>query len=62
MLHDIKVPVFALSSLDDPVITKHNIPYNEFPRNPNLILAVTRTGGHIGWYTGILRPKRVSFM
>jgi len=58
VLHSIEVPVFALSSLDDPVVTKDCIPYEEFTTNPNMILAVTNLGGHIGWFTGLWTPKR----
>jgi len=57
-LEKIKVPVLALSSLDDPVVTKDCIPYEEFKSNPNLILATTRAGGHIGWFTGVKAPQR----
>jgi predicted alpha/beta-fold hydrolase len=61
-LHQITIPVLALSSLDDPVITKDCIPYEEFLHNENLILATTLTGGHLGWFTGFLRPRRVRCM
>lgn len=61
-LHQITIPVFALSSLDDPVITKDCIPYEEFIHNSNLVLATTRTGGHLGWFTGLVRPRRVITM
>lgn len=57
-LHRITVPVLGLNSLDDPIITKDCIPYEEFLHNENLILAVTRTGGHVGWFTGLFRPRR----
>ncbi|CAG9327386.1 unnamed protein product [Blepharisma stoltei] len=57
-LNKIKVPVFALSSMNDPVVTNKCIPYDEFKSNPNLILAVTRTGGHIGWFTGQFKAER----
>lgn len=29
-----------------------------FANSQNLILAVTRTGGHVAFYTGLLHPKR----
>lgn len=58
-LHQITIPVFALSSLDDPVITKDCIPFEEFSHNSNLVLAITRSGGHLGWFTGFIRPRRV---
>jgi len=57
-LHDIKIPTLSLSTLDDPVITKDCIPYESFKKNPNTLLAVTRTGGHIGWFEGLQNPQR----
>jgi predicted alpha/beta-fold hydrolase len=55
-LHKIEVPVFCLSALDDPVVTADCIPYDDIMHNPNMMLAVTNTGGHIGWYQGIKYP------
>lgn len=57
-LHTISVPVLCLSALDDPVITQECIPYEEFKNNENLILGVTRCGGHIGWFSGFWNPRR----
>ena len=54
----LRIPVFALSSLDDPVIHSDGIPFQEFQEQPNIILATTTTEGHVGWYTGNLIPKR----
>ena len=58
MLHHIRVPVFALSALDDPVITAECIPVMAFANSPNLILALVRTGGHVCFYTGWGKPRR----
>ncbi len=58
VLHHISVPVLALSALDDPVITAECIPMQAFANSPNLILALVRTGGHVGFYTGWLKPWR----
>lgn len=57
-LDGITIPTLSLSTLDDPVITKDCIPYDSFQKNPNLLLAVTRTGGHVGWYEGLHTPQR----
>jgi uncharacterized protein len=51
-LGKIQVPVLALSSKDDPVVVSKCIPYQEFRKNPKLLLATTNIGGHIGWFTG----------
>ncbi|CAG9330306.1 unnamed protein product [Blepharisma stoltei] len=58
VLHNITVPVLALSSRDDPVVASECIPFSSFNSNPNLILALTRSGGHVGWFTGMRTPVR----
>ena len=58
-LHNIRRPTLAISAIDDPVVTGECIPYEEFKTNGYLLLALTRRGGHIGWFTGGLNPKRV---
>lgn len=44
-LKDLKVPTFFLSALDDPLYGPHVIPLEIF--NENVLLAVTKTGGHL---------------
>ena len=56
-MHNVKIPVLAISSLDDPIVSHVCIPYEEFKSNPYLGLAVTRIGGHLSWFTGN-SPKR----
>jgi uncharacterized protein len=58
LLDKIRVPTLAISALDDPVVTKDCIPYEKFESNPYLLLAVTKRGGHLGWFQGY-RPRRV---
>lgn len=60
-LHNIEKPTLAINSLDDPVVTPECVPHEEFKSNPYLVLAETKRGGHIGWFTGY-PPKRVSFI
>lgn len=50
----IKVPVLFLNALDDTVINKETIDYDIFHSNPNVVLATTERGGHIGYHTNIL--------
>jgi predicted alpha/beta-fold hydrolase len=38
--------------MDDPVVTSEVIPWQEIKSNPNVILATTKFGGHIGWFKG----------
>ena len=47
---DIKVPFLAINSADDPVITSYP---TDGSGNPNVVMVLTRRGGHLGWfYTG----------
>ncbi|KAJ2620603.1 hypothetical protein GGI26_004835 [Coemansia sp. RSA 1358] len=49
----IKIPVLFLNSLDDPICIKSLIPFEKFANNPNIVLALTEHGGHIGYMHGI---------
>ncbi|KAJ1551903.1 hypothetical protein HK405_013476, partial [Cladochytrium tenue] len=57
---DISVPALLLSALDDPVASRHAIPYPEVLANPHVLLATTDRGGHIGWFEGVRRIRRWS--
>jgi predicted alpha/beta-fold hydrolase len=56
-VHKIKVPVLALSSKDDPIVSIECVPVDKIVKNPNIILALTHIGGHVAFYSGIV-PKR----
>jgi len=45
-LKNIKVPCFYLHALDDIIMAPDSIPFEEFKKNPNLILGTTDKGGH----------------
>mmetsp|Transcript_30859 Transcript_30859/g.100610 ORF Transcript_30859/g.100610 Transcript_30859/m.100610 type:complete len:437 (+) Transcript_30859:1-1311(+) len=62
VLEFIKVPTLFVNSADDPIVHPTMIPHHEFGRNgnPNLVLAVTKTGGHHA-YMG-LNPFTPSYM
>jgi uncharacterized protein len=50
VLHNVKIPLVTISSLDDPVCPEHVIPKSLFEgSNPNIIFATTKFGGHLGW-------------
>ncbi|OQR83540.1 serine protease family S33 [Achlya hypogyna] len=51
-IKDIAIPMLCVSSDDDPICTNAAIPYKECQENPNVVLAVTHTGGHLGFFTG----------
>ncbi|KAJ2853527.1 medium-chain fatty acid ethyl ester synthase/esterase 2, partial [Coemansia erecta] len=48
----IKIPTLFLNSLDDPICIKSLIPFEKIVNNPNLVLALTENGGHIGYMGG----------
>ncbi|CAN0880648.1 Embryogenesis-associated protein EMB8 [Linum grandiflorum] len=50
---NVAVPLLCISALDDPVCTKESIPWDECRMNPNIVLAATEHGGHLGFYEGI---------
>ena len=55
----IKIPVFLLGSLDDPVINNKTIyPKDAILKNSNLISLMTQVGGHISWFEKVLHPQR----
>jgi len=45
----VSIPTLCLNSLDDPVIPKGIIPHTTTQENPNLIFAITKRGGHVGY-------------
>ena len=47
---DISTPVLCISSLDDPVVPSHLIPFDLFKVNLNLMLVATSHGGHGGYF------------
>ncbi|KAJ1550686.1 hypothetical protein HK096_005586, partial [Nowakowskiella sp. JEL0078] len=54
---DISIPTLLYSSFDDPVASCDAIPFAETRINPNILLAVTPQGGHLGWFSG-WKPRR----
>lgn len=63
-LHSIAIPTLFINALDDPISAIAAIAADEIHANPNLILAVTRAGGHLGWWTdnGILPTSCTSWV
>ncbi|MCO5610589.1 hypothetical protein L7F22_064828 [Adiantum nelumboides] len=52
-LHSVSVPLFCLSALDDPVCTKEAIPWDECRVNANVVLGITKHGGHLAFFEGL---------
>jgi hypothetical protein len=47
-----------LNALDDPIVPGKIIPYSQIISNPNIVIATTCYGGHLGWYSNLILPKR----
>jgi uncharacterized protein len=54
----VKIPLLCLNAEDDPIASQEYIPYDECIYNPNIILATTYYGGHLGWFTNWWKPTR----
>ena len=54
---EIKTPVFAMTSRDDPITTYKNVPVGDIRRNPNFLLAVLPMGGHVDFFTQKINPE-----
>eukprot|EP00826_Nyctotherus_ovalis_P006512 TRINITY_DN11558_c0_g2_i5.p1 TRINITY_DN11558_c0_g2~~TRINITY_DN11558_c0_g2_i5.p1 ORF type:complete len:197 (-),score=49.67 TRINITY_DN11558_c0_g2_i5:111-701(-) len=53
----IRIPTLFISPLDDPMVVKDVLPFDECLVNKNTILATHPSGGHLGFFTGI-RPRQ----
>ncbi|RUS21234.1 Alpha/Beta hydrolase protein [Endogone sp. FLAS-F59071] len=54
----VRVPLLCLNAVDDPIAKGDCIPYDECKFNPNVVLATTAMGGHLGWFEGFSDPRR----
>lgn len=50
----IAIPTLFINALDDPVVSAETICYDVFKQNPNVILATTKHGGHLGYHESML--------
>ncbi|KAJ3283329.1 hypothetical protein HDU79_009167 [Rhizoclosmatium sp. JEL0117] len=55
---DIRVPSLFLSDLNDPIVGPPAIPVRDVLANPYIVLACTKRGGHLGWWEGLVQPRR----
>ncbi|RHY90185.1 hypothetical protein DYB26_004753 [Aphanomyces astaci] len=51
-LKHVKIPLLLLSAKDDPICIHTATPFDDVVANEYLMLAVTDTGGHLGFFTG----------
>lgn len=53
-MEGIRTPVFILLAENDPIIGQRNIDRNFWKLNENVMVGMTRGGGHVAYYTDIL--------
>jgi len=46
---NVAVPLLVIQAEDDPIAPKEAIPADDLLANPNCILVLTPSGGHLGW-------------
>lgn len=49
-IFNIRIPVLALHSKDDPIVADMSVPYESFKKNPYMVMCATNIGGHLGWF------------
>ncbi|KAJ1679694.1 hypothetical protein EV182_001526 [Spiromyces aspiralis] len=52
----VRTPLLCVNALDDPISPAAAIPFDEIKDNPHVVLATTKYGGHLGWFTGTTSP------
>ncbi|KAI9219058.1 Alpha/Beta hydrolase protein [Blastocladiella britannica] len=55
----VRVPLFCLNALDDPISPIQSIPFSAADDNPYVVIGTTRLGGHVAHFEGT-RPTRWS--
>ncbi|KAI8471311.1 MAG: Alpha/Beta hydrolase protein [Monoraphidium minutum] len=48
----VAIPLLCIQAANDPIAPADAIPYDAIRANPRVTLAVTPTGGHLGWAAG----------
>lgn len=46
----VRIPVFALHAVDDPIAIDEGVPYQGIKQNPYIVMCATNGGGHLGWF------------
>jgi len=57
-LKDITVPTLIVHSKDDPVVRVKCLPLKECMANPNIIVSLLKSGGHVCYFSGVTSIKR----
>lgn len=58
VIKNVRIPLLCFNAIDDPISPSESIPYDEIKINPNVVLATTQQGGHLGWFEGVWSPTR----
>lgn len=53
---NIRVPTLFMFALDDPIIGDKAIDYETCFKNPNVMIATTKRGGHTGYFESVMKP------
>ena len=48
----VRVPLLIIQAADDPIAPVEAIPFEAIQANPESLLVVTPSGGHLGWCSG----------
>lgn len=49
---NVRIPLLCIQAADDPIAVDKAIPREAIRNNPNCMLVVTPSGGHLGWIAG----------
>ncbi|KNZ51441.1 hypothetical protein VP01_3953g2 [Puccinia sorghi] len=55
----VRVPLLSINALDDPIVTPDAIPVESVLENPYLVVLISKHGGHLGWFEGFWKPRRM---
>jgi len=55
----VRVPLLSINALDDPIVTPDAIPVESVLENPYLMVLISKHGGHLGWFEGFWKPRRM---
>lgn len=59
-MKNIRVPFMCLFAEDDPVVPSNCVPDDIIMNNDNIILAISKSGGHVGFFKGLSLKRWVS--
>lgn len=52
-LHQIQVPTFFINAYDDPIFSPKTFCFESFHKNPNIVFATNKHGGHLGYMESV---------